>query len=179
MKWLVLYSSITGNTKLIAEAIANAANADIFPIKDAPKDLSRYDVVALGYWLRLGRPDDAMQAFLPTINNKEVVLFQTHGADFNSEHAITSLARAAYLLGENVSILGTFSSQGKINPKMIEARMKNTDANDPHQGKEAIERWKRAENHPNEEDLERARVFVQKMREKYEMRKKYMEKNRK
>lgn len=53
----MIYSSVTGNTKQIAEAIAGQADeADLFRVQDAPEDLSGYDVVAVGYWLRLGRP---------------------------------------------------------------------------------------------------------------------------
>ena len=53
-KWAVIYSSTTGNTKAIAEEIAGTAGADLFRVQDAPTDLSAYDVVALGYWLRRG-----------------------------------------------------------------------------------------------------------------------------
>ena len=38
-KWLVVYSSITGNTKLVAEAIAEAAQADIYAVQQVPEDL--------------------------------------------------------------------------------------------------------------------------------------------
>lgn len=55
-KWAVIYSSVTGNTRQIAEAIAEqAGDADLFRVQDAPHDLSGYEVVAVGYWLRLGR----------------------------------------------------------------------------------------------------------------------------
>ena len=34
-KWAVIYSSVTGNTKMVAEAIAGAAEeADIFRVQD-------------------------------------------------------------------------------------------------------------------------------------------------
>lgn len=35
-KWAVIYSSASGNTKTIAEEIATAAGADLFPIQNAP-----------------------------------------------------------------------------------------------------------------------------------------------
>ena len=64
-KWAVIYSSASGNTKTIAEEIATAAGADLFPIQTPPTDLSAYEVVALGYWIRRGGPDDRMKAYLP------------------------------------------------------------------------------------------------------------------
>ena len=61
-KWAVIYSSVTGNTKAVAAAMAEEAGADLFRVQDAPADLSAYEAVALGYWLRRGGPDDLMKA---------------------------------------------------------------------------------------------------------------------
>ena len=38
-EWCVIYSSLTGNTKLIAEAMAEEADADLFSVEKAPEDL--------------------------------------------------------------------------------------------------------------------------------------------
>ena len=64
-KWAVIYSSVTGNTKAVAAAMAEQAGAELFRVQDAPADLSAYEAVALGYWLRRGGPDDLMKAYLP------------------------------------------------------------------------------------------------------------------
>ncbi len=171
-KWAVIYSSTTGNTKAIAEEIAGTAGADLFRVQDAPADLSAYEVVALGYWLRRGGPDDLMKAYLPKVRNACVILFQTHGADVGSEHAVTSFARAAYLLGEDTEILGTFSAQGKLAPALI-ARRRKSDPDDTHNSPEARERWVRAAEHPNEEDRAAAREFVHKMEHKLDLLEKF------
>ena len=171
-KWAVIYSSTTGNTKAIAEEIAGASGGDIFRVQDAPTDLSTYDVVALGYWLRRGGPDDLMKAYLPKVNDACVILFQTHGADVGSEHAVTSFARAAYLLGADCEILGTFSAQGKLAPALI-ARRKKAQPDDTHNSPEAQERWVRAAEHPNEEDRAAARTFVEKMEHKLDLLEKF------
>ena len=167
-KWAVIYSSTTGNTKAIAEEIAGAASADLFRVQDAPTDLSSYEVVALGYWLRRGGPDDLMKAYLPKVTGRSVLLFQTHGADVGSEHAVTSFARAAYLLGANCEILGTFSTQGRLAPALI-ARRKKSDPDDTHNSPEAQERWERAAEHPNDDDRAAARTFVHKMEHKLDL----------
>ena len=171
-KWAVIYSSTTGNTKAIAEEIAGTAGADLFRVQDAPADLSAYEVVALGYWLRRGGPDDLMKAYLPKVRNACVILFQTHGADVGSEHAVTSFARAAYLLGEDTEILGTFSAQAKLAPALI-ARRRKSDPDDTHNSPEAQERWVRAADHPNEEDRAAARAFVDKMEHKLDLLEKF------
>ena len=171
-KWAVIYSSTTGNTKAIAEEIAGASGGDLFRVQDAPTDLSAYDVVALGYWLRRGGPDDLMKTYLPKVKDACVLLFQTHGTDVGSEHAVTSFARSAYLLGENIEVLGTFSAQGKLSPALI-ARRKKSDPDDTHNSPEAQERWVRAADHPNEEDRAAARTFVAKMEHKLDLLEKF------
>ena len=174
-KWGVFYSSVTGNTKMIAEKIAEAAGgADLLPVEEMPENLSGYEVVALGYWLRLGGADPKMMRYLPKVKDSTVILFETHGTDPGSEHAITAFARAAYLLGEGCEILGTFGCQGKINPALIEKR-RNASPDDPHGGTKAMERWQRASSHPNEEDLAAAADFVAQMKRKLMLRQKYRE----
>ncbi|MBR2179826.1 MAG: flavodoxin [Selenomonadaceae bacterium] len=171
-KWAVIYSSVTGNTKLIAERIAEVSgDADLFDVKDVPSDLSNYEVVAVGYWLKRGGPDPLTAELLPKIQNVNVVLFETHGTEPRSEHAITAFARAAYLIGKGCRILGTFSCQGKVNPAMIEQRLKIAKSDDPHLG--SIERWKRAATHPDESDLQAAEEFVATIKRKINLLKKY------
>ena len=175
-EWCVIYSSLTGNTKLVAEAMAEEADADIFSVAEAPEDLSGYEAVALGYWLRLGAPDPKMLALLPKIEGKDVVFFQTHGTDPGSEHAVTAFARAGYALGADCYIAGTFSCQGKLNPKIVEKRKKEAAAeDDPHAGKKAQARWQRAASHPDAEDLQRAHDFMRVMLEKRLKRKARLE----
>ena len=164
---------------MVAEAIAGAAEeAEVFRVQEAPEDLSAYDIVAIGYWLRLGQPDPLTLTFLEQVENARVVFFQTHGAEVNSEHAITSFARAGYHLGKGCEILGTFGGQGKINPAMLEKR-KNAPADDPHGGTAAIERWKKAACHPDEADLAAAVQMVRAMEHKLVMRERYLARKQK
>ena len=172
-KWAVIYSSITGNTKTIAEKIVEAADeAELFDVKSAPTDLSNYEVVAIGYWLKRGGPDPLTIEFLPKVHDANIVFFQTHGTEVGSEHAVTAFARSSYLLGKGCKILGTFSCQGKVNPALIERRLK-AGGDDPHIG--GIERWKRASTHPNEEDFQAAKDFVASINRKIMLLKKYEE----
>lgn len=172
-KWAVIYSSMTGNTKLVAEAIARASGGELFNVKDSMPNLEPYEIIALGYWLKRGGPDPVMKNFLPTVSNKRVVLFETHGAEDGSEHVVTSFARAAYLLGAGCDILGTFDCQGKVDPKLIEKR-RAAGPNDPHNSIDSADRWELAASHPNENDLERAAAFVEKIEQKLLVRQKYL-----
>ena len=52
MKTLIVYSSLTGNTKKVAEAIAAVLpGCDLLPVEEAPASVEGYDLVALGYWV--------------------------------------------------------------------------------------------------------------------------------
>ena len=174
-KWAIIYSSVTGNTKAIADAMAEALGeaVDVFRVQDAPDDLSGYEVVLLGYWLRLGAPDPLMLKYLPKVHDARVCFFQTHGTEPTSEHAITSFARAGYQLGTGCEILGTFGCQGKINPALIEKR-KNAGPDDPHGGAKSIERWKNAATHPDDADKAAAKAFVAAMQHKLALKKKWL-----
>lgn len=177
-KWLIVYSSVTGNTKKIATAIYNSFGkneADIYAVQDE-FNIDAYDNIAIGYWLTRGGPDKSIQDLLAKLQHKTVILFQTQGAELNSEHSITAFARAASYLGSNCRVLGTFASQGKINPAML-ARRRSSDPSDPHAATERnIKRWEKASHHPNDEDFARAQEFVTAMKHKLDLRAKYLAK---
>ncbi|WP_019554075.1 flavodoxin family protein [Propionispira raffinosivorans] len=167
-KWLLVYSSVTGNTKQVGEAMFEILpdGSKLQPLNGAVVDFAAYDVIIVGYWLTRGGPDPKTMEFLPKLKGKKVILFATHGALPGSEHAVTSLARAAYLLGEGCSILGTFTCQGKINPALL-ARRVETAENDPHApNEENRKRWMEAAKHPHEQDFALARDFIKKMQRK-------------
>ncbi len=172
-KWAIAYTSVTGNTRQVAEAIARASGGDLFNIDESMPNLEGYEIVALGYWLKRGAPDPVMKNFLPTVRNVRVVLFETHGVENGSEHVVTAFARAAYLLGKGCDILGTFDCQGRVDPELIEKR-KAAGADDPHNTVDSVKRWERASTHPDEEDLRRAEEFVSKIEQKLILRQKYL-----
>ena len=176
-KWLIVYSSSTGNTRKIAEAIQSGfgvQNADLYSVKD-DFSLEDYDNIAVGYWLTRGAPDVSVQALLAKLHNKTVILFQTQGTQLGSEHSVTAFARAAQHLAADCTVLGTFASQGAINPALI-ARRQGGDGSNPHSATERNKaRWAAAADHPNQEDFERARDFVAQMQHKLELRRRYLE----
>lgn len=157
-KWAVIYSSITGNTEKVARAVAVALeNADCFPVASVPNDLSKYDGIALGYWLWRGGPDGEMQKLMSRIENRPVFLFATHATQKGSEHAVTALARGAAVLGRGCTILATFECQGELAPELVEKRRQRSAA-DPHANTGG---WLTAFGHPDEDDLTRAQAAAE------------------
>ena len=121
MKSIVIYSSKSGNTKKLAEAVFDSLTGDkeLKPVADAPADLSLYDFIAVGFWLMAGKPDPDSAKFLEQTTNQKLFLFATHGAAKDSDHARNAM-NAAIELAPDCSIIGTFNCQGEVNPKVIE-----------------------------------------------------------
>ncbi|MGN0941905.1 MAG: flavodoxin family protein [Selenomonadaceae bacterium] len=171
-KWLIVYSTVTGNTKKVAEAMAEAAGVTAVDVKEAPSDVSGYDIVACGYWLWRGTADPKTQAYLKSLHDANVVLFSTHAAPDDSEHAQTSFARAAMLLGGNVNLIGTFGCRGQVSDAVL-ARRAKLPADDPHKQSDA---WKGSMGHPDEKDIENAKKFVESVEHKMMLMDKFMAK---
>lgn len=163
MKCIVLYSTRTGNTKKVAEAVASALpeGTPCLSVKDMPGNIGEYDCVFLGFWVDRGTADKDSQDALKGLTNKHVALFATLGADPRSDHAAKSLENGAAFLPEGVEVVGTFICQGAVDPKLIEMMYKKFPAGHPHgrtPEREALHA--EAAKHPDAADLERAKEFA-------------------
>jgi flavodoxin len=82
MRTCILYFSRTGNTKFMAEAIANAIKAPAFDIATSePSVVEDYDMIILGTPVEGARPAKETTAFadrLPTTDAKKAILFCTY-----------------------------------------------------------------------------------------------------
>ncbi|MDY0391712.1 MAG: flavodoxin family protein [Desulfobulbus oligotrophicus] len=160
MKTLIVYSSRTGNTRMIAEAVHSVAPADaeLFVVADAP-DPADYDLLALGFWVDKGEPDRAMTDYMGRVQGKSVALFGTLGAWPDSDHARESMQKAVDRVPGS-KVLGTFICQGKIDPKVLAAMAKMPEAAKHHaMTAERKARIAEAAKHPDENDCAAARKF--------------------
>lgn len=159
MKSIVVYSSVTGNTKMVAEAIAEelGAKQSLFPVEHAPIDVE-CDLIAVGFWVNRGNADIKTAKYLEQLKNKNVALFATLGAYPDSQHAIDSIKNAAQFLDESNKVVGSFICQGKVNPKLIERMTEMFPKGHSHEiNEERRERHKVASTHPDENDLMNAK----------------------
>jgi flavodoxin len=148
MKSLVVYSSQTGNTRKLAEAIFEILPGEkaLYPVDEAPDPVG-YDFVCVGFWLMGGKPDPKTSEYLLMIGRKPLFLFATHGAAVGSAHASHGMELAKSFACES-DLRGTFSCQGQVNPKILEKASQKPEppvwlADAPN-----------AEGHPNREDIE-------------------------
>ena len=157
MKTLIAYSSKTGNTRRVGEAVLKA-----FPqgeIKDISEvdDLHNYDLVVVGTWIDKGTADAKALKFIDTIEDKKVAYYFTLGAYPNSKHAEDCIGAIDKLFTDKGNeIMGRFHCQGAIDPKLI-AWMSELPEEHPHSpNPERLKRWEDASKHPNEEDFDNA-----------------------
>jgi len=147
MKSIVVYSSITGNTKKLAETIYKNLPDEktICKIEEAP-DPSGFDLICMGFWLQKGKPDPKSQEFLKKITNQKIFLFATHGAASQSQHAKQGM-EAAKAMADKAEIIGSFNCPGQVDPKIMKKASSKPEP--PVWFKDAPD----ANGHPDEKDL--------------------------
>ncbi len=165
MKTALIYSSLTGNTRKVAQAVMKVMppDTDMYPVASAP-DPAPYELLALGFWVDRGGPDPEIADYMARLQNKTIILFGTLGAWPDSEHGRQVLSRAKDLLSSN-HILGSFLCLGRIDPKLLEkmAHMAAGGDKTHPMTPERAARIKEAEKHPDAQDLHNARSTVRGM----------------
>ena len=163
MKILLTYSSKTGNTKKVAEAIGEALQLRAVPVEEKPA-VTGYDLVIAGYWVDRGTADAKMKDFLGKLTSQKVALFATLGAEANSEHATQCLENGAALLGEGCEVVGRFICQGQVADEMVDMMKNMFPAGHPHaMTPERLARIEKAATHPDAADLAAAREYFSRL----------------
>lgn len=161
MNILVTYSSKTGNTKKVAESIKEGLGvADLIPVSEV-SNLDNYDIIFLGGWIDKGTFNAEVLKFVEKLNNKKIAYFFTLGAYPDSNHAKDCVNAINTLLEKNSNtIIGRYFCQGAIDPKLIEFMSKLPADHVMAPDEARIKRWKDASTHPDNNDLENAKIFA-------------------
>lgn len=165
MKTLVIYSSSTGNTKMVAEAIFAAIpgeDRDMYPIGEWKHDLSA-DVYFIGFWNNRGTCGLDVMNLLSELHGKTVALFGTCGMG-NCEEYFHSVEEAVSVwLPEDNVYAGSFLCQGKM---PIRVRQRYESLRTPENAEKidsCLRNFDEALLHPDENDLKNAAVFAKKI----------------
>lgn len=161
-RYSVVFSSSTGNTKLLADAIDEALpkeNRDYFGeiIPEVPES----EMLYVGFWTDRGNADKTALEFLQRLKNKKVFLFGTAGFGGSEDYFKKILANAESALDGSNTVAGEFMCQGKM-PQAVRERYMSMKAqpNPPANLDMLIENFDRALSHPDAEDLERLKKTV-------------------
>ncbi|MCE9526058.1 MAG: flavodoxin family protein [Planctomycetales bacterium] len=140
---IICFSAHHGNTRRIAEAIAEVSDATVVtPEEVQPEQLQDYDLVGWGSGIYFGRHADSLSRLARSLPQqpRKAFLFSTAGLPFLRWWFHSSLK--ATLKSRGCEIIGEFSCRG-------------WDTVGPLAWIGGIDR-----NHPNERDLQRARSFA-------------------
>jgi flavodoxin I len=120
MRSLIVFSSQSGNTRKLAEIVADAlpGEKELVPIEAVPENLRAFDLVAVGFWLMGGTPDPKSIEFLPKTGGKKLFLFATHGAAKGSAHAAGAMEQARKAAA-GAHLVGAYSCQGEVQAQVI------------------------------------------------------------
>ena len=162
-KIAVVCSSKTGNTRIVAHALADAFEAPLFTPQNAPENFIDFDTLLLGFWCDKGKAPEDMEDFAKKIHGKRLGFFATLGGDSESERAkewfkktIDELLNA----GEKNTFLESFLCRGRIDPeiyKMMIQMMGGVESEEQKARRQA------SETHPDRVDLLNAVSVFQKV----------------
>ena len=149
---LVVASSKTGNTMIVAHAIADAYTGGVlYTPENAPADLSGYDTVLLGFWCDKGDAPAAVAAFAEKLTGKKIGCFATMGGNALDPKAKAWMAKTCASLKEKGSsneLVATFLCRGRIDPALFEMMTKMAGGLTP----EREARRRESETHPDRLD---------------------------
>lgn len=163
MRAQVLYKSRTGNTEKIAKAIFEA-------IPGAEKDIARLegqtnyemgDVYFIGFWTDRGSASVEVLDYLGSLQGKKIALFGTCGMGNDPAYYKKIEENIRVFIEDDNEYLGSFLCQGKMPIQVREKYMQMRSSRNGQQVDAMIRNFDRAMLHPDGEDLQRAREFVQ------------------
>lgn len=165
MKYAILFSSQTGNTARLAEALR-----EYLPQKDcvyfgAPDEQAlSAPIIFTGFWTDKGSCDETTKAFLKTLRDRQLFLFGTAGFGGNAAYFEEILKAVKANIDTTVSVMGDFMCQGKMSASVLERYEKMlVSGNDCIRAQKMIENFHSAASHPDQTDLENLKHMANKI----------------
>ena len=162
MSYAIVFSSKTGNTRLLADTLRASLpqNECTYFGAPAPEALEA-ETLYIGFWTDKGNADADTLALLQTLKNKRLFLFGTAGFGIDTAYFDAILARVQAVSDGSNTVIGTYMCQGKM-PPSVRARYEAMRAlpAPPENLDALIENFDRARSHPDADDLDRLRAAV-------------------
>lgn len=162
MKTSVVFSSKTGNTQQLANAVAAALPKQELLYTGAPNEAAlAADRLYIGFWTDKGSCNREIAAFLKQVKGKEVFLFGTAGFGGDAAYFDKVLTAVKKHLDRSNTVIGTYMCQGKMPQSVRERYVKMQASPLPIPNLDSlIENFDRAATHPDAEDLRRLTAAV-------------------
>lgn len=161
MKIAIIYKSVTGNTKLLAEEIQKNLNNEIIYI-GAPQENIDADLYFIGSWTFKGECVKEIADYLKTIHNKKIAYFGTCGFGGSISYYETIFKRVESNIDESNELLGYFICQGKMPLTVKQKYIEMIKANPEDKNLQvSIKNFDEALNHPDESDLRELKKWLE------------------
>lgn len=161
-KCAVVFSSRTGNTRMLADAVKSVLTEDECIYFGEPDEAALdADLIYVGFWTDKGTCDADTAAFLDKITAQKVYLFGTAGFGGDEEYFDRIMETVKSKLSEKAEIAGSYMCQGKMPESVRQRYVKMQEGPDPMPGVESlIENFDRALSHPDDMDLMKIKESV-------------------
>ena len=161
-RYSIIFSSLTGNTKKLAEtirAVLPAENCDYYGVPETQELHS--EILYIGFWTDKGNADNATLELLSKLKGKKVFLFGTAGFGGSAAYFQKILDHVKQSVDPSNTVVGEYMCQGKM-PQSVRDRYMKMKAQPEHPANidALIENFDRALSHPDEDDLERLRKII-------------------
>ena len=162
MRYSIVYSSNTGNTRQLAESIEQQLPTGDLLYCGAPDTAAlQADVLFVGFWTDKGSCDAKVAELLKQAEGKTVYLFGTAGFGQSQQYFDQILARVRENLPAGAVYGGGYMCQGRM-PQAVRSRYEAMQAKEPENTryKMLIENFDEALAHPDTNDLEAAAAWA-------------------
>lgn len=164
MKVAIIYSSITGNTKLLAETIKNEIKEELVYFGKPINEEIDADIYFIGSWTNKGDASNDIINFLKELKNKKIAYFGTAGYGGSTTYYDTLFSRVKQYIDSSNTILGCFYCQGKMPIQIKERYIKMITENPNDKNLEvSLKNFENALTHPDKNDLENIKKWVNKI----------------
>lgn len=168
MTYAVVYHSLTGNTKLLADRIRETLGMDNCVYFGGPADgignkAAEADIVFAGFWTDKGECSDEMKTVLNQLEGKDIFLFGTAGGG-SGAYFDKVLKRVSDLVSGKCNVVGTFMCQGRM-PENVKQKYEAMKEKNPEDDtvKRKLWNYEKAYTHPDEADLRKLQESVRKI----------------
>lgn len=163
MKIAIVYQSMTGNTKALAEAIREELQGQEIVLFGDPQPVEA-DLYLVGSWTDKGMCHQGITEYLKSLKHKKIGYFGTAGFGGSQEYYDTLFQRVAEVVDSTNQLLGSFYCQGKM-PQSVRQRYEKMLQEHPGDAglQENLENFDRALSHPDAEDLKQVKAWAEAM----------------
>lgn len=157
MKLAIIYKSLTGNTKMVADAIAESLKDLELVYVGEPVENIDADLYFVGTWIDKGNCTKEIADYLSTLEGKRVAIFATAGFGGSKEYYDVLLERIKDQIPKSNQLTGQFFCQGKMPMSVRERYVSMMQANPEDKNLEvSIKNFDEALSHPDHIDLAEA-----------------------